>query len=184
MSLCEAAKFEAKKGKFLMWEQSDVGIKTSVEVKTMSALRTGLQIWLELRQKERIYDLWKKRQAIQEDYKDLGSLCRKKIRRTKYELEFNLAAAIKDNKTCFYQYISHKRRSKEDLHPLLDGGVNTVTKDEKKGEVLSAFFASVTNIKDYPTDRRLPSLLNCKTVMGSRIKVPITEGEMVSDLLH
>lgn len=122
MSLCEAAKFEAKKGKFLMWEQSDVGIKTSVEVKTMSALRTGLQIWLELREKERIYDLWKKRQAIQEDYKDLGSLCRKKIRRTKDELEFNLAAAIKDNKTCFYQYISNKRRSKEDLHPLLDGG--------------------------------------------------------------
>lgn len=52
VSLCEAAKFEAKKGKFLMWEQSTVGIKQSVEVKTMSALRTGLQIWLELREKK------------------------------------------------------------------------------------------------------------------------------------
>lgn len=35
-----------------MWEQSTVGIKQSVEVKTMSALRTGLQIWLELREKK------------------------------------------------------------------------------------------------------------------------------------
>lgn len=150
----------------------------------MSTFSTGFQIWLELREKKRIYDLWKKGQAIQEDYKDVGSLCRKKIRRTKDELEFNLPAAIKDNKTCFYQYISNKRRSKENLHPLLEKGVNTVTKDEKRGEVLSAFFASVTNTKDYPTDQRVPSLLNCKTVMGSRIKVPITEGKMVSDLLH
>lgn len=37
-----------------MWEQSDVGIKPSVEVKTMSALRTELQIWLKFRQKKRI----------------------------------------------------------------------------------------------------------------------------------
>lgn len=43
-----------KKEKFLMWEQSDVGIKPSVEVKTMSALRTELQIWLKFRQKKRI----------------------------------------------------------------------------------------------------------------------------------
>ena len=59
-------------------------------------------------------------QATQEDYKDVVRLCREKIRRAKAQLELNLATAIKDNKKCFYKYISNKRRAKENLHPLLD----------------------------------------------------------------
>ena len=56
------------------------------------------ELWLELRKKRRIYDLWKKGQATQEDYKDVVRLCREKIRRTKAQLELNLATAAKDNK--------------------------------------------------------------------------------------
>ncbi|KAK4819946.1 hypothetical protein QYF61_015846 [Mycteria americana] len=79
-------------------------------------------LWLDLRKKGRVYDLWKKEQATQEDYKDFVRLCREKIRRAKAQLELNLATAIKDNKKCFYKYISNKRRAKENLHPLLDTG--------------------------------------------------------------
>ncbi|KAK4818320.1 hypothetical protein QYF61_010782 [Mycteria americana] len=72
--------------------------------------------------KNRVYDLWKKGQAAQEDYMDVIRLCRENIRRTKAQLELNLATAIKDNKKCFCKYISNKRRAKENLHPLLDVG--------------------------------------------------------------
>ena len=41
------------------------------------------ELWLELQEKKRVYDLWKKGQATQEDYKDVMRLCREKIRRAK-----------------------------------------------------------------------------------------------------
>ncbi|KAK4806819.1 hypothetical protein QYF61_005615 [Mycteria americana] len=56
------------------------------------------ELWLELRRKRRVYDLWKKGRATQEDYKGVARLCREKIRRAKAELELSLAAAVKDNK--------------------------------------------------------------------------------------
>jgi len=56
------------------------------------------ELWLELRKKRRVYILWKKGQATQEDYKDIMRLCREKVRRAKAQLELSLAIAIKDNK--------------------------------------------------------------------------------------
>ena len=76
------------------------------------------ELWLELRENQGIYDLWKKGQAIQENYKDVMRLCRGKIRSTKAQLEPNMATAVKDNKKCFYKYMSNKRRTKENLHPF------------------------------------------------------------------
>ena len=99
-------------------------------------------------------------------------LCTEKIRRAKAQLELNLATAVKDNKKCFYKYISNKRRAKENLHPLLDAGGNTVTKAEEKAEVLNAFFASVFNSQITPVVLRVPSPLSWKTGMGSRMKHP------------
>ncbi|KAK4832555.1 LOW QUALITY PROTEIN: hypothetical protein QYF61_024055 [Mycteria americana] len=57
------------------------------------------ELWLELRKKRRVYDLWKKGQTTREDYKDVVRLCREKIRRAKAQLELNVATAVKDNKT-------------------------------------------------------------------------------------
>ncbi|KAK4816761.1 hypothetical protein QYF61_022759 [Mycteria americana] len=91
------------------------------------------ELWLGLRKKRRVYNLWKKGRATQEDYKGVARLCREKIRRAKAELQLNLAAAVKDNKKHFFKYISSKRRAKENLQPLVDGGGNTVTKDECRG---------------------------------------------------
>ncbi|KAK4825574.1 LOW QUALITY PROTEIN: hypothetical protein QYF61_000573 [Mycteria americana] len=139
------------------------------------------ELWLELRKKRRVYDLWKKGQATQEDYKGVARLCREKIRRAKAELELNLAAAT--TKKHFFKYISSKRRVKENLQPLVDGGGNTVTKDEeKKAEVLNAFFASVFN------SRANCSLGTQPPELEDRDKdhngAPIIQGEMVRDLLH
>ncbi|KAK4817404.1 hypothetical protein QYF61_013274 [Mycteria americana] len=140
------------------------------------------ELWLELRKKRRVYDLWKKGRATQEDYKGVARLCREKIRRAKAELELNLAAAVKDNKNHFFKYISSKRRAKENLQPLVDGGGNTVTKDEEKAEVLNAFFASVFISRANCSLGTQPLELEDRD--GDQNGAPIIQGEMVSDLLH
>ncbi|KAK4815431.1 hypothetical protein QYF61_002646 [Mycteria americana] len=140
------------------------------------------ELWLELRRKRRVYDLWKKGQATQEDYKGVARLCREKTRRAKAELELSLAAAIKDNKNHFFKYISSKRRAKENLQPLVDGGGNTVTKDEEKAEVLNAFFASVFISRADCSMGTQPLELEDRD--GDQTGAPIVQGEMVSDLLH
>ncbi|KAK4807071.1 hypothetical protein QYF61_018412 [Mycteria americana] len=140
------------------------------------------ELWLELRRKRRVYDLWKKGQATQEDYKGVARLCREKIRRAKAELELNLAAAVKDNKKHFFKYISSKRRAKENLQPLVDGGGNTVTKDEEKAEVPNAAFASVFNSRANCSLGTQPLELEDRD--GDQNGAPIIQGEIVSDLLH
>ncbi|KAK4815212.1 hypothetical protein QYF61_022490 [Mycteria americana] len=138
--------------------------------------------WLELRKKRRVYDLWKKGRATQEDYKGVARLCRERIRRAKAELELSLATAIKDNKKHFFKYISSKRRGKENLQPRVDGGGNTVTKGEEKAEVLNAFFASVFNSRANCSQGTQPPESEDRD--GDQNGAPIIQGEMVSDLLH
>ncbi|KAK4830772.1 hypothetical protein QYF61_013261 [Mycteria americana] len=140
------------------------------------------ELWLELRKKRRVYDLWKKGRATQEGYKGVARLCREKIRRAKAELELSLAAAVKDNKNHFFKYISSKRRAKENLQPPVDRGGNTVTKDEEKAEVLNAFFASVFNSRANCSLGTQPLELEDRD--GDQTGAPIIQGEMVSDLLH
>lgn len=64
----------------------------------------------------------------------------------KAQLEIKLATAVKDyKKNAFCIYISNKKRSKENLYPLLHSEWNKMTKDVEKPEALNAFSASVFN---------------------------------------
>ena len=53
-------------------------------------------LWLELRNKRKVYGLWNRGQATHEDCKYIVKLCREKIRKAKSQLELNLATKVKD----------------------------------------------------------------------------------------
>jgi len=114
---------------------------------------------LELKKKRKVYDLCKKGQVTQEEYRVLVRSCREEIRKVKAQLELRLATVVRDNKKCFYKYIINKKRAKENLHPLLNARGNIANKDEEKAGVLNVFFASVFDSQtSYFQDSQLPVL--------------------------
>lgn len=88
---------------------------------------------------------------------------------------------VKHNRKAFYKHFHNKSRAKEKLHPLLLGGANIGTKDEKKSEVLNAFCASAFNSKSSCWSTRPPELENRD---GEQKEILIIQGEMLSGLLH
>jgi len=63
--------------------------------------RPNGELLLGLREKRRVYHLWKKGLATQEEYRGLVRSCREEIRKAKAQLELRLAAVVRDNKKCF-----------------------------------------------------------------------------------
>lgn len=59
-------------------------------------------------------------------------------------MELNLAGDVKDNKRGFSKYISDRRKTSENVSPLLKETGDPVTqRREKKAEVLNTFFALI-----------------------------------------
>ena len=67
-------------------------------------------LFLEIRNKRKNYVLWKRGQAVYEDYKYAVQLSGEKIRK---------ATKVKDKCKYLYKYINCKRRARENLHLLL-----------------------------------------------------------------
>ncbi|KAK4831434.1 hypothetical protein QYF61_017565 [Mycteria americana] len=105
---------------------------------------------VELKRKKELYDLWKRGQASQEDYRAMVRICREKTRNAKAQLDLKLASVVSDNKKGFFKYINSKRRAKENIGLILVEDGNLTNRDEEKPEAFNAFFASVFSNIDRP----------------------------------
>ncbi|KGL86842.1 hypothetical protein N301_02901, partial [Charadrius vociferus] len=96
-----------------------------------------------LRWKKGVYNRWKKGLTAWEEYKNAVRVCREETRKAKAALELNLARDVKANRKGFFKYIGDKRKTRENVGPLLNETGAVVTDDAEKAELLNAFFASV-----------------------------------------
>lgn len=95
----------------------------------------------------------------------------------KVQLELNLAAVVKGNKKLFYKYINSKRRTRENLHSLLDEAGNVTTEDKEKADVLNAFFTSV--FKSQTSYTQVSPLSDLAALAGEQTKSPTIQEETV-----
>ncbi|GAB0179468.1 mitochondrial enolase superfamily member 1 [Grus japonensis] len=105
-----------------------------------------------LKGKKEVHSVWKEGLAIWEEYRNVVRVCRDATRKAKAHLELNLARDVKDNKKGFFKYISRKRKTRENVSPLLNEVGALVMEDTEKAELLNAFFASVFTAKAGPQE--------------------------------
>lgn len=70
--------------------------------------------------------------------------------KNKAHLELNLSRDVNSNKKGFHRDISSKRKTKENMAPLLNWAEGLVTKNTEVAEVLNVFFTSVFTGKTCP----------------------------------
>jgi len=62
-----------------------------------------------------------------EEYRSVARACRDAMRKAKAHLEMRLAKEIKDNKKGFLKYVNGKRKTRDNVGPLLNVGGILVT---------------------------------------------------------
>ena len=100
----------------------------------------------------------KEGQAIWEEYRNMVRACRDATRKAKAHLELQLASDVKNNKKGFFNYISSKRKARDNVGPLLNEVGVLVTQDAEKTELLNAFFASVFSAKAGTQESQAPDV--------------------------
>ena len=73
--------------------------------------------------------MWKEGQATGEEYRNVVRECRDAMRKAKAHLELKLARDVKNNKKGFFNYISSKRKTRDNVGPLLHEAGVLVTED-------------------------------------------------------
>ncbi|PKU38262.1 rna-directed dna polymerase from mobile element jockey-like [Limosa lapponica baueri] len=86
---------------------------------------------------------------------------------------------VKDNKKRFFQYINRKRKTRENVGPLMNEVGSLVVEDTEKAELLNAFFASVFTAKTVPHESQI---LETRGKIWREEYFPSVEEDWISDL--
>ncbi|GAB0208442.1 mitochondrial enolase superfamily member 1 [Grus japonensis] len=118
--------------------------------------------------------------ATWEEYRDVVRECRDATRKAKAHLELNLAREVKDNEKGFFKYISIKRKTRENVGPLLNEAGALVMEDTEKVELLNAFFSSVFTAEANPQETQT---LEVGEKVLRKEDLPLVEEDRVRDHL-
>ncbi|GAB0205781.1 mitochondrial enolase superfamily member 1 [Grus japonensis] len=124
--------------------------------------------------------MWKKVVATWEEYRDVVRECRDATRKAKAHLELKLARDVKDNKKGFFKYISSKRKTRENVDPLLNEVGALVMEATGKAELLNAVFASVFTTKVGPQETQT---LEVGEKVWRKEDLPLVEEDGVKEYL-
>jgi len=105
--------------------------------------------------------------------------CRDATRKAKAK-ELNLARDIRNNKKGFFNYISSKRKTRDNVGLLLNEAGVLVTEDAEKAELLNAFFASLYSAKAGPQESQAPEV---KEEAYRKDDLPLVEEDCVRHCL-
>jgi len=119
-------------------------------------------------------------QATWEEYRNVVRTCRDVTRKAKIHLELNLVRDVKDNKKGFFNYISSKRKARDNVRLLLNEVGVLVMEDAEKAELLNAFFASVFSAKAGPQESQA---LEVREEACGKDYLPLVEEDCVRDHL-
>jgi len=133
-----------------------------------------------LRWKRKVHGMWKEGQATWEEYRNVVRECRDATRKAKAHLELNLARDVKNNKKGFFNYISSKRTTRDNVGPLLNEAGVMVMEDVEKAELLNAFFASVFSAVTCPQESQAPEV---REEAHREDDFPLVEEDCVRDCL-
>jgi len=136
---------------------------------------------VEPRWKIKIHGMWKEGQVTWEEYRNVIRACRDAMRKAKAHLELNLAGDVKHNKNGFFNYISSKWKTRDNVGPLLNEVGVLVTEDAGKAELLNAFFASVFSAKAGPQEFQA---LEVREEAYREDDFPLVEEDCVTDHLN
>jgi len=99
-----------------------------------------------------------RKQATWKDYRNVVTACRDAMRKAKAHLELNLARDVKNNKKGFFNYLSSKRKARDNVGPLLNEAGILMTEDAEKAELLNVFFASIFSAKAGRQESQVPEV--------------------------
>jgi len=95
-------------------------------------------------------------------------------------MELNLTKGFKGYKKVFNKYIGDKRKTRENVGPLLNEKGDLITQEMEKAEVLNAAFASVFTSKIDPWESQGPET-NGKG--WNKEDIPLVEEDQVKECL-
>jgi len=93
------------------------------------------ELLVELRWKRKVHGMWKEGQATWEEYRNVTRACRDAMRKAKAYLELNLARDVRNNKKGFFNYISSKWKTRDNVGLLLNEVGVLVMEDAREGRV-------------------------------------------------
>ena len=131
------------------------------------------------RHKKEVYRGWKQGWITWDENRNNVRASRNQVRKAKVQIKLNLGRDVKDKKG-FYKHIGDKKKTKENVSPLLNKTGQLVTQDIEKAKVVSDVFVSVFTSKTSLQESQIP---DTRGKGWSEEDVPLLEEDPVGEYL-